>query len=617
MPFGILREPSLGLTRLKAALERKFQDRVSTQILYLKHDFASYLGVDLYRQIISVKGLLFNTGDWFFRNAVFPDLPDNTDDFFKIYSAEDNSDNKVFKKAIHEKQKGLGNFLEELIIKYQIDKADLVGFTSIFYQNMASFAMSKKIKERNINTITVMGGSNCDTVISEEILKNIQHIDFTFRGSALDSFPNFIQHCLNNETDKCHTIDGVFSKRNINLYEHGYIDTIGRETDIDDFLPLDYDDFLDSLEKILPGTSPVIPFETSRGCWWRDHSPCIFCSDNRRVKFKSMSPEKAIEQFNYLMKKYACKSPSFMSVDNIMPKNYPKEVFPFTDIPSDIDIFYTAKSNLSADDLKSLSKAKITNVTFGIESLSTSTLKFMRKGATAFQNLGLMKNCLMYDVYPLWNLLVEFPGEENAEDVYLKYLNDIPDLTHLPPPSGVFRIKFERGSHYFNNAKKFGLNLKPVDSYELIYPFKKEKLEKIAFYFQNYNSKKPSELLYDVHKKCMWWWSLWYGKTNNQKSPQLFFNHDSNSIFDSRSGNIIEHKITNDEKQILEYLTTPKNHKKILENFGLPDLVLKKNIASLKDKGLIFQERNVFISLVCSEEPPPMTFKNDSPVFFA
>ena len=104
----------------------------------------------------------------------------------------------------------------------------------------------------------------------------------------------------------------------------------------------------------------------------------------------------------------------------------------------------------------------------GIESLATSTLKLMKKGTTAFRNVCLLKFCAIYDIEPSWNLLIGFPGE--GEDVYRKYLDDLPLLVHLPPPTDVYPVRFDRYSPYFMKSNEYGLDLRPLDYYSLIYP---------------------------------------------------------------------------------------------------------------------------------------------------
>lgn len=52
--------------------------------------------------------------------------------------------------------------------------------------------------------------------------------------------------------------------------------------------------------------------------------------------------------------------------------------------------------------------------------------------------------------------------------MYEKYEQDIPLLAHLPPPSGAHLIRFDRYSPYFMDPDGFGLQLQPLDFYQLV-----------------------------------------------------------------------------------------------------------------------------------------------------
>ena len=53
----------------------------------------------------------------------------------------------------------------------------------------------------------------------------------------------------------------------------------------------------------------------------------------------------------------------------------------------------------------------MTIVQAGIESLSTHTLKLMKKGSTALMNIQTLKWCREHGVLCDWNLIYGFPGE--------------------------------------------------------------------------------------------------------------------------------------------------------------------------------------------------------------
>lgn len=52
---------------------------------------------------------------------------------------------------------GLDEFMDQLIDGHGLHEFDLMGFMSMVAQNVASFALARKLKERNPGLITVRG----------------------------------------------------------------------------------------------------------------------------------------------------------------------------------------------------------------------------------------------------------------------------------------------------------------------------------------------------------------------------------------------------------------------------------------------------------------------------
>jgi ribosomal peptide maturation radical SAM protein 1 len=622
MPFAALFLPAIGLEQLKAVLKSECGGRVNAEVLYLNHDFGLYLGADRYESFSnSIDFHNSGVGEWFFRQAAFPDLPDNTEEYFGRYYPHHNEQAERLKKFIREQRRGLDEFLAALVKKYRLDEADLVGFTSMFAQNVASLAMARKVKEANPRVVTVMGGANCEAPMGHEIFRATRHVDFVFSGPALKSFPRFVNYTLDGTPEQRHMINGVLSRQNYaapipqaSLGRLKPVSAIGDELDIEAPIDLDYAPYLAAVEKNFPDkrVKPVLLFETSRGCWWGEKAHCTFCGLNgQTMNYRAMSPRKALEQFDKLFA-YATDCSRFSCVDNIMPKSYLKEVFPQVRPPSNVTIFYEVKSDLTADDLQTISKAGVRIIQPGVESLATSTLKLMKKGSNAFQNIELLKNCLMYDIQPEWNLLVGFPGEE--EDVYKKYLCDLPLLVHLPPPNGVFPVRFDRYSPYFVKAGEYGLDLQPVDYYEMTYPLGKQSLDNLAYYFMDRNLAARYFLLMvrwigKIREKYNLWQARWNGE-DRTPAAQLFFKQegDTTFVYDSRSGEGVEHRLSEVSVHVLKQLEKPRRAldlAKVLSHF--PSFDPEKELARLQERGLIFHENGRFLSLVLPKEPPPQS----------
>ena len=620
MPFSALQLPSIGLTQLKSVVDKNYGEQVSVDIHYINLDFAQYLGLKAHNLIMNVLDLN-NTGirDWFFRQAAFPHLQDNTEEYFRRYFPQASDEIQMYRQFIRLKRQGLDAFLDNMVKTYTLDEADIVGFTTMFHQNVASFALARKVKERNPNVITVMGGANCEAPMGQEIVKNVEQVDFVFSGPGLVSFSEFVGCCLDNELVKAHRINGVFSKANceapvpqasLGVFKKQNI--IGDELDLDASVELDYEPFLAALDKHFPNgdVKGVLLFETSRGCWWGEKAHCTFCGLNGvSMKYRSMSSENALKQIQSLFK-YAERVKQIDSVDNIMPKNYMTEVFPNLNTPPGMSIFYEVKADLSEEDVAVLAKARVTKVQPGIESLATSTLKLMKKGTSVFTNLMLLRNCALYGVNPAWNLLVGFPGEEG--EVFQKYIKDLPLLTHLKPPDGVFPVRFDRYSPYFVKAQEYGLDLHPVDYYGLTYPFSKESLANLAYFFSDHNTKaKYAETMIIWIRKVREKWDYWHKRwlDRSKPAPRLYLKQGTEkpTVYDSRDGEVREYPVDEVTVQVLDLLNKPGRIGDLAKNFGhIPDFDPERQLAVLKERGWIFQEHERYLSLVLPAEPAAM-----------
>lgn len=605
MPFSDLALPSIALTQLKAVVEEKFRQQITVEIAYLSHDFARYLGLQFYDRLTnSMESLNTGLGDWFFRQAAFPQLRDNTEEYFKRYFPTNNAENQKLKNWLLQRRLGLGPFIDQMIMAYQLDNADIVGFTSMFMQNTACFAMARTLKTRNPNIVTVIGGANCEYPMGRVIAEKVESIDFVFSGPALKSLPEFLEQYLNEKLDEGQPIRGVFSKRNRPI--EGGPQAIGEDLSIDTEIKLDYDLFLETLDSKFPNreVKPVLPFETSRGCWWGERAHCTFCGLNGvSMGYRAMSPDRAIALFNSLFR-YSGQVFRLSAVDNILPKSYLKDVLPKLETPAAMNIFYEVKADLSEEDVASLARARVNRIQPGIESLATSTLKLMKKGTTVFQNLALLKRCALYDIQPIWNLLVGFPGETDV--VYQRYMDVLPLVFHLPPPTGVYPVRFDRFSPYHTQARTYGLDLHPLDFYSLIYPFEKADFYDFAYYFADRNIQAEyftavARWLGKLRAKISTWQALW-SKSRDGEPPRLCF-IDKNTIYDSRSGQPVEHYLGEKGTLVLQHLAKPTRIEDLSKTFErLHKMDISEEVAGLEEKGLIFQEGDRLFSLLLEDK---------------
>jgi radical SAM superfamily enzyme YgiQ (UPF0313 family) len=646
MPFAAEHLPSLALTQLRSVLHSALSGRVQVEICYLNLDIAERIG-PLYHEIEdSMEHLHTGLGEWLFRHSAFPDAPDNTQEYFRRCYPRQSVQVQALAARVGPLRAQLDAMLDELIDDYRLDAADLVGFTSIFAQNLASLAMARKIKARAPHIVTVIGGPNCEYPMGAVLVQEAPQIDFAFSGPALKSFVQFVRYILGGEPQRCQRIHGVVSRDNLDAFvaqedklilapdligagayfpsnqvqlrdparplpggeTQDRLQQVGEELPIGTALALDYDDYLDAFERKPPphADKPTLLVETSRGCWWGEHSHCTFCGLNDlTLGYRAMGVEQATAQVQSLFR-YVGRVERIMAVDVIIPKELLSEMLPRLATPPTMELFYEAKSNLTEEQVRNLARARVKTIQPGIEALSTSVLKLLKKGSTVFQNIALLKRCVMYDVMPSWNLLLGIPRA--GEEMYRTYADLIPLLTHLPPPSDVLQVRFDRFSPYFTHAAEFGLKLAPMEHYGLIYPVAQAKLEDLAYFFRDTNY----DADYFVHlanwfttlKELVALWRRRWPERDPEARAQLFVMRrgDELAIHDSRSGRTLEYPIAPATWSVLtafEERTTPD-----LVQARLPGFDLDRELDFLTSKGLLLHERGRYMSLVLPGRAP-------------
>lgn len=669
MPFGPLHFPSIALAQLTSAVKEKFGDAVTIDLHYLTHDFGEFFGQEHYNTICqNEKSADPNFGDWVFSQAAFPDRPDNTDAYFDLVPEAFRADYRnYFEKNLRAKKEGMPAFMEELIDRYSLADANLVGYTSMFAQTVASIAMAKALRRRNPELYQVMGGANCEFPMGVEYVHNFDCFNAIFSGPGLISFPTFLEKFQARDWAAIDRINGVFTPTNSvsagtfpddfalrekagALLKTG-IREIGDERPVGQLLELDYDDFLDNYDRRFSREieEPFIVFETSRGCWWGQKSHCTFCGLNGlAMNYRSMGGEIALEFLQNLIKRYRGRVEHFECVDNILPQHFTKEVFPYLNPPEDVSFFWEVKANLKNEDLLAMAQANVWEIQPGIEALNTDTLRLMKKGATAFINIALLRDAPMYYIKVLWYLLMGFPGEK--EEVFAKYVEDFPRLVHLRPPVALVPVEYHRFSPYYDRASEFGLKLAPREFYGVNYPLPEKVLANLAYYFRDTQMQSDedhavSKVSVDESKGIylppsldssyksdlkQWWerlndgWDYWNtrfeGSDGAPPATLHFYPSNGNgvTVMDTRTGKRVRHRLTADEHKILLFLVKPlpiKAVNKAFENLGEDEV--QRIVSRLYDElMLLFREGELYMSLVPEhrhvEIPPALKLEEPS-----
>ena len=606
MPLAMTCLPSLGLAQLEAVLHSQFGDQVRVTTYYLNLEFAKQVGdTELYHHPYSPHGFMTDAGEWLFSAVAFPEVSDNADAYLSRYYYGDSPAIVKAREFLVRQRSVLEACLEELIDRHHLAEADIVGFTLLFSQTVASMALARLLKRRNPRIITILGGAACEGEMGQVYVERVRQVDYCFSGPALVSFPNFIRCMLVGDIEGCNRINGVFSKTNRTLWGDGRAGTLaplGDDLDINVNVIPEYSGFLDIHERLFPNPqrTPVLLFETSRGCIRAQGQACRFCGLNGlNARYRQLQAENAVRQINALWR-YVPRTRFMMAVDNLMPPIFPREVFSKLSPPAGIAMRYEVRSDLPTSDIQALCRGGVTWLQPGIESLSTATLMLMRKGITAFNNVLFLKECTRYPVTLEWNLLIGTPGE--SEKVYEKYLQDIPLMMHLPPPTGAFSVMFVKYSDYYDHQAEHNLSLQPQEFYAYIFPFNHEDIQRVAYRYVDtkMNTDWLDAWLDQLNELIRCWRQRWDG-LDGKLPVQLCLAETEKTyqVYDTRSGEVLWSDLTPYSSRLLRFLEEPATVSEMMAYCSSDEDQILEHLNFFRARGWVFEEDGKSMSLVC------------------
>lgn len=479
MPFMDIDWPSIQIGLLAAILA---EHRYPVRTLHANLDFAARLGVDHYR-------LLCNRGsravaEWLFSVEAFGDAaPDPDGRLLTEFAAEleheypDDGAAGWRERLLRIRHEDVPAYLDQLAADPMWDGVRVVGFTSTFQQNTASFALARRLKRRDPGLVTVFGGANFDGEMGPEWVRTVDCVDIAVVGEADTALPRLLDRLVSGVGPQ-----GV----------PGVVCRVGEEVvstapapprqSLDDLPVPDYSEYFTRAERLdlLPrkGPSPVrIPFESARGCWWGEKHHCTFCGLNgSTMRFRAKSAQRVADELVTQAHRY--RTFRFHGVDNILDMGYLRQLFPvLAEAGVTYEIFYEVKANLTRDQIRTLARGGVTSIQPGIESLSSRVLRLMGKGARASQNVNLLRWAAYYGVAAGWNILWGFPGE--TEQDYVEQARVMPHLVHLQPPASAGRLWIERFSPLYGESP----TKTPERSYRYVYPERVD-MRRAGYFFE-------------------------------------------------------------------------------------------------------------------------------------
>lgn len=579
MPFVLADRPSIQLGLLRAVGEaRGFPVRT----LHANLDFAERIGRDHYRALADLSRPML--GDWLFSGEAFGDQAPDPDGELVAGRA----DREWLLRA---RERDVPAFLDALLAGFPWHEFAVVGFTSSFQQNTASFALARRLKERYPDVVTVFGGANFDGDMGLELVRSVPVIDYAVIGEGDSAFPALLE-ALEVGKDPAE-IPGVAS------HERSTPPAPPTER-LDDLPDPDYSEYFDRAAALGRSSADVwLPFESARGCWWGAKHHCTFCGLNgTTMRFRSKSPERVLAELAAQARRYRLFR--FEAVDNIMDMAYVRDLFPaITESGHGYEFFYEVKANLTRAQLRTLAQGGVVHLQPGIESLSSAVLRLMDKGVTAAQNVNLLRWARYYRMNVSWNIIWGFPGE--TEDDYLHQATVVPHLVHLQPPVAADRVWLERFSPMFTRAAG---GRTPDPAYQYVYPSTVD-IERVAYFFDHDHEGLPDTGYEPLANAVTGWREAWQGPDlpglTYRTSPGYLEIHDTRHP--AKSGT---YTFRDDLADIyLACVDRPTTADAVHSGLKLarPVQAVRDAFAQFRDRGLMFLDGSLALALALPASP--------------
>ena len=480
MPFHSVTIPPNGPSILKSTLEA---EGIDARVYNFNIDLLPHISPDLAHAVNVFDEICRHwaccLGEWIFAPTK---NPQEDESFLSSLGLIDEIRQQVLELKFS--AQGFMDQAAELLLE---EKHDIFGFSLMLMQTQASCGVARRIKQRRPEARIMLGGPCVAGALGSGLLRGFDEVDIVAHGEVDNTIVPLVRAIRGEPGFDLGYIPGI-SYRNIDrtiiqqtanasLPE---MDSVAIPNFLDYFeqiAAMDYDTATDSLPT-------YIPLETARGCWWGEKEHCTFCGLNAdRMPFRSKSIPMVLDELKSLRETYA--TSSFLITDNILDFRYPAALFPLLRRIEPGATFYCAiKQNVSARKVRNMAMGGLTRVQPGIETLSTSLLRKMRKGATLLDNLACLKWLAQYGIQAEWNLLHGTPGENVAE--YQAMARVIPRIMHLGPPRGLCPIVIDRFSPYYSDPAAFCLEiLGPTPGYHHSFPnLTPDNRAQIAFYFE-------------------------------------------------------------------------------------------------------------------------------------
>lgn len=477
MPFASTVSPSLAAGLLQALLRKAGHH---CDVKYLNLDLESRIGLDTYKYFIRSGMTAALLTEWVFSQHYYGETFSSWETYSRdVLKSVPPKRRQSLRERVATLAQAVPPFIADALSSGDWGAYDLVGFTSTFEQTMSSVCLAASIRRHHPTVKIAFGGSNFEWPMGAVYMGLYPFIDYIAVNEADDTFSDL---CANLERGLTDVPAGILGRR-----EDGGVVGGPRKTPFTrmDSLPIPcYDDYLTAAKSHgLVDRPHEIPVEGSRGCWWGEKHHCTFCGfSDETLTFRAKSAPRLLHEVAELERAHA--SAQIWFSDSIVAMPFFKTVLPvWASQPSPTKKFFEVKANMTRQQMALLAAAGVRMIQPGLESLCDQTLKVMRKGVTAAQNVAVLKWARELGINVSWNILFGFPQE--PLEGYADTARLVELLVHLQPPEGVAPIRMDRFSPNFTSWRELGFEtIEPSPAYRHVWPLANDRLMQLAYCFE-------------------------------------------------------------------------------------------------------------------------------------
>lgn len=599
-PWALYNRPSIQIGTLKAYLNHQFPS-LTVQAEHFHFQTATRLGYPLY-QAVSQRTWI---AECIAAALLFPDRFARID---RLFQRESRRDKLVRETGLSCLAAQLDTACTAFRAAHEWERFGLVGFSISLCQLSCSLLLIRRIKQLRPELPVVVGGSTFSGESGRVLTSLFPEIDYLIHGEGEQPLAACVEAVCGTQTMR-------------------HQPPRGQVHNLDTLPTPDFAEYFELMQTIAPEKRffPILPVEASRGCWWqaspgsnhgrdsghghhaREESRqagqphgCCFCNLNLQWQgYRAKSPSKIVQEIQELCSRHKLLNFAFM--DNILPRKGARELFAsLAELNKNFRFFAEIRADTPRSMLEGMRRAGVHELQVGVEALSTGLLSRMNKGASALDNLEMMRHCEALNLDHGGNLLLHFPGSTSAD---VQETLDTMEFAALFRP--LRQVSFWLGleSPVYSDPERFGIRLLGNDSrWSSLFPA--EMTRRMRFMIQGFAGNRS-------HQRQLWrpvaarlrTWTRDYNRLMRGANPAPVLGYQDGGDFllltrRVSPGVATTHRLPRLSRDLYLYCRTARSRERIQARF--PALAADKLDAFLRmmrDKQLMFNESRHFLSL--------------------